>query len=144
MRQQPRPTETLTRLRVCLEAGRPPSPDLLSDAIECLSQYSDAADARSRRDALIRRAALLLPPSPAHRKATLLAREAKILARTWNVLRSREPSLPYCTPRDCLHAAGLLARLPASQRQFYRVLISQAADMSGHGVVSDEAMTIDP
>ena len=135
---------TLARLRVCLAAGRSPSPELLADTIAHLELFSDAAELRAKRDALIRRAALLLPAAPPHRKAYLLAQDAKAMTRTWHLLRSREPAAPYGTPRDCLHAAGLLARLPASQRQFYRVLISEAADMSGYGVVSDEAMTIDP
>ena len=136
--------DTLARLRVCLAAGRPPSPDLLADTIAQLAQFSDAADLRAKRDALIRRAALLLPDAPPHRKAAQLALEAKAMARTWHVLQSREPLPPYETPRECLHAAALRSRLPESQRQFYRVLQAHQADTGGHGVVSGVALTLDP
>ncbi len=116
---------TLARLRVCLAAGRAPSPALVADAIDCLEKISDAGAIRARRDALIRRAALLLPDARPHRKAFMLAQEAKAMARTWHLLQAREPDSAYGTPRDCLHAAALLSRLPESSRQFYRVIRSE-------------------
>jgi hypothetical protein len=134
--------DTLARLRVCRDAGRPLPTDLLDDAIACLERGADAAQLRARRDALLRRAALLLPPAPPHRLAAMLAAEAKAMARTWHILRAHEPAPPYCTPRACLHAAALCARLPESQRQFYRVLRSAGADTAGRGVVSGDAPTI--
>lgn len=131
--------DTLARLRVCRDAGRALPADLIDDAIVHLERIEDAAVMRARRDALIRRAALLLPPGPPYQLATMLAREARALSRTWHVLQTREPKMPYQTVRDCLHAAALRASLPASQRQFYRVLQAANADTAGHGYVSEVA-----
>ena len=114
--------DTVARLRVCQAAGLPVTDDLLSDAVECLERVTDAALLRARRDELIRRAALLLPVAGPYQQAATLAGEAKAMARTWHLLRSTPPAVPLSTPRDCLHAARLLADLPESQRQFYRLL----------------------
>lgn len=127
---------TLARLRVCRDAGLPVSHELLSDAAECLERVADADARRAQRDAMIRRAALLLPSAPVHTQAGALASEAKVMARTWHVLRSRSPDSPE-TVRACLHAAGLHAKLPASKRQFDRILREEsAADIVGRSHVS--------
>lgn len=114
--------DTLARLRVCKAAGLPVSQDLLNDAVECLERVTDAALFRAKRDELIRRAALLLPVAAPYHQAAALVGEAKAMARTWHLLRTLPPAKILTTPRDCLHAARLLAELPESQRQFYRVL----------------------
>lgn len=114
--------DTVARLRVCQAAGLPVSDELLNDAVECLERVTDAALLRAKRDELIRRAALLLPVATPYQKATALAGEAKAMDRTWHLLRSVPPAQPLSTPRECLHAARLLADLPESQRQFYRLL----------------------
>lgn len=119
-------SDTLARLRVCRASGVPVPPDLHDDAIECIARITDATIMREKRDALIRRAALLLPAGPPHKKAAALAGEAKAMARTWHHLRARQPGDALDTPRACLHAAALRAPLPASQRQFYRVLRATA------------------
>lgn len=121
-----RASETLARLRVCRAAGLPVPPDLHDAAIECLERISDATILREQRDSLIRRAALLLPPQSKHQVAAALATESRAMYRTWHVLRAREPREPLNTTRDCLHAAALRAKLPQSQRQFYRVLVERA------------------
>lgn len=137
---------TLARLRVCRDAGQAIPSDLVADAITCLEAVADAAVLRVKRDELIRRASLLMPPAPPHRLAEVLAAEAKAMARTWPILRARQPREPYQAPRDCLHAAALLAPLPSSQRQFYRVLRAGAlsADMEGSSDVSKGGHTMGP
>ncbi|TXH66599.1 MAG: hypothetical protein E6Q88_11685 [Lysobacteraceae bacterium] len=120
-----RAAETLARLRVCRDAGLPVLPELAADAIEVIEQFLYAAELRDRRDAMIRRAALLLPDPDAkpYTRAGLLLQEARAMNRTWNILRSKPPENELSTPRACLHAARLYAELPGSQRHFYRVLI---------------------
>lgn len=119
--------DTLARLRVCQAAGLPVPDDLLSDAVECLEKVTDAALLRARRDELIRRAALLLPDATPYQQAAALATEAKAMSRTWHLLCQQSPGQSLSTPRECLHAARLLAVLPTSHRQFYRLL-----QMSAH------------
>lgn len=130
--------DTVARLRVCRDAGVPVPPALRDDAIACLEDTIDAALLRTSRDDLIRRAALLLPFGTPHQKATALADEAQAMSRTWHLLRSRPPAVTFTTPRDCLHAAALRAKLPESQRQFYRVLRAACTDIARHGVVSGD------
>lgn len=114
--------EALSRLRVCRAAGVAPSAELQDEILECLEATVGGAALRRRRDALIRRAALLLPTGSEFERAGVLSREAKNLSR----MRTRSSTTSTvgepATPRECLYAASLLARLPGSQRQFYRVL----------------------
>jgi hypothetical protein len=118
--------EALSRLRVCRAAGVAPSAELQDEILECLEATVGGAALRRRRDALIRRAALLLPTGSEFERAGVLSREAKTLGR----MRSRSCTTATigepATPRECLYAASLLARLPGSQRQFYRVLTAQS------------------
>jgi hypothetical protein len=137
-----RVAETLARLRVCKAAGVPVPPDLRDEAIDCLERACDASLARQRRDELIRRAALLIPDTSAYRAAEALAAEAKVMARTWHILQARPAAEQLCTPRDCLHAAALLGRLPESARQFYRVLRAAPTDIDAHGSVSGGALNL--
>ncbi|AMU99417.1 hypothetical protein [Xanthomonas citri] len=118
----PRIADTLARVRVCRDAGLPITDELRNDIVECLEQAAGASALRRQRDMLIRRAALLLPPAGAWRQAEALADEAQQLARVWHVMRNRPAACEPATPRACLHAAGLLAALPKSQRHFHRVL----------------------
>lgn len=117
--------EALSRLRVCRAAGVAPSAELQDEILECLEATVGGAALRRRRDAFIRRAALLLPTGSEFERAGVLSREAKTLCR----MRTRGSTTATvgepATPRECLYAASLLARLPGSQRQFYRVLTAQ-------------------
>lgn len=133
---------TLARLRVCRAAGVAISPELRDEVIECLERLADASLARARRDELIRRAALLIPDASAYSRASRLAAEAKVMARTWHILQSRPAAEQLDTPRDCLHAAALLSRLPESARQFYRVLQATPTDIDGHGDVSGPGLNL--
>lgn len=121
-------SETIARLRVSVAAGLPPPPDLVADVLEFLERDEGAASRRAKRDALIRRGGMLLPPDRAYAKAARLASEAKALQRTWHILREREADTAPATVRACLHAAALHERLPQSHRQFYRVLKRRAGD----------------
>lgn len=115
-------TDTLARVRACIGAHLPASPDLMADIEQCLGEVVGAAALKGRRDMLIRRAALLLPPAEPYAQAGALAREAKALARTWGASGCRRVVDEPTTPRECLQAAAQLAGLPESQRQFHRVL----------------------
>lgn len=117
-------SETLARVRVCRDGGLPITEDLRNDIVECLEQAAGAGTLRRRRDTLIRRAAMLLAPAGAWQHAGELAREAEHLSRVWQIMRHRTAESEPTTPRACLHAAALLATLPISRRQFYRVLQS--------------------
>lgn len=115
--------DTLARLRVCRDAARQVPPDLLHDAIVTMERFVHTGMMRQRRDALIRRAALLLPEGRPYTRAGLLLHEARTMNRTWHLLRDRLPDPEPASPRACLHAAQLLAPLPQSQRHFYRVIL---------------------
>lgn len=114
--------DTLARLRVCRDAGRSAPPDLIADAVDAIEGFLRTDTLRDRRDALIRRAALLLPDGRPYTRAGLLLQESRAMNRTWHILRQSPPEPVLATPRDCLHAARLIAPLPESQRHFYRVL----------------------
>lgn len=115
-------SDTLARVRVCRTAGLPFSSELQEHIEQCLEQMVSPASLRGRRDVLIRRAALTLPAASLSQRANMLVDEAKQLGRVWHLLRNQPPEHEPATPRACLHAAALLAELPASARQFYRVL----------------------
>lgn len=121
-------SETIARLRVSVAAGMPPPPELVADVLEFLERDEGAANLRAKRDSLIRRAAMLLPPDREYAKAACLASEAKAMQRTWHLLREREAEASPATVRGCLHAAALHEDLPQSHRQFYRVLKRRADD----------------
>lgn len=121
-------SDTIARLRVSVAAGLPPPPDLVADVLEFLERDEGAASRRAKRDALIRRGGMLLPPDRAYAKAAQLAGEAKAMQRTWHLLREREAEVSPGTVRGCLHAAALHEDLPRSHRQFYRVLKRRADD----------------
>jgi hypothetical protein len=110
---------TLSRLRVCRDAGRAPDSALLADAISLLELTAGASSLRARRNEHIRRAAALLDGSRWERSLDLLNASA-MLARCWDRLRCSAPESG--TVRGELHSAALLADLPESRRQFYRVL----------------------
>lgn len=114
--------DTAARLRVCRDAGVSASPELLADALRCLETIVDDTSRRKRRNVLIRQAALLLPQTSAHARAGRLASEAKVLARMWHLPSWRQSPEQPATPREYLIAAAAVAELPASQRQFHRVL----------------------
>jgi hypothetical protein len=133
---------TLARLRVCKAAGVAISPELRDEVIVCLERVADASLARRRRDELIRRAALMIPGDSPYFRASRLAEEAKVMARTWHILQGRQASEQLHTPRDCLHAAALLCKLPKSARQFYRVLQAAATDISASGCVSGNGINL--
>ena len=111
--------ETLARLRVSRDAGRPPEPPLVAEAIRHLESVAGAAMARADRDKCIRRAAAFLDGS-AWQKANALRAESIALARAWKRLSQHTPA--RWTVQGELHAAALIDALPGSQRQFFRVL----------------------
>ena len=115
-------TETLARLRVCRAAGVAVPGDLQDDVIECLSKLVGHSQLKARRDALIRRAAMALPPAGAYRKAEALAVEARAVARGRLSLLSDFGLDQPTTPRQCLFAASQILELPSSVRQYYRVI----------------------
>ncbi|GGA70671.1 hypothetical protein GCM10011521_05950 [Arenimonas soli] len=117
-----RAEDTLARLRVCRDANRGVPADLVSDTIEIIEALVESESLRARRDALIRRAALLLPADRPYAQAARLLEEQRTMNRTWHLLRGTQPSPTPDTPRACLHAAALYAPLPRSQRHFYRIL----------------------
>lgn len=112
----------LARLRVFQDSGLPLPADLQDEIVACLEELAGSRTRRQRRDALIRRAAILLPPTGDWQRAGDLLAEAQQLARVWHLMRNRAPETEPATPRACLHAAGLVAALPKSQRQFHRIL----------------------
>ena len=114
--------DTLARLRVCRDAGRHVPPDLLCDAIVVMERFVHTGMLRQQRDALIRRASLLLPEGRPYTRAGQLLQEARTMNRTWHILKERMPDPEPASPRACLHAAQLLEPLPESQRHFYRVI----------------------
>ncbi len=114
--------DTLARLRVCRDAGRHVPPDLLQDAIVVMERFVHTGMLRQQRDALIRRASMLLPGGRPYTRAGQLLQEARTMNRTWHILKERMPDREPASPRACLHAAQLLAPLPESQRHFYRVI----------------------
>jgi hypothetical protein len=110
---------TLARLRVCRDAGHAPDSLLVADAISLLEVTAGALFLRKRRNEHIRRAAALLDGST-WKRASALFDASVTLARCWDRIRCNEPESG--TVRGELHCAALLAELPESQRQFYRVL----------------------
>lgn len=123
--------ETLARLRVCRAAGIAVPHDLQDAAIECLSKVAGHAELKARRDALIRRAAMALPPGGAYRNAEILAQEAKVIGRSRLAPLSVGTHAEPVTARQCLLAASQILELPTSVRQYYRVIQSSATDTKG-------------
>lgn len=117
--------ETLARLRVSRDAGRPPEPPLVAEAIRHLESVAGAAMARADRDKCIRRAAAFLDGS-AWQKANALRAESIALARAWKRLSQHTPA--RWTVQGELHAAALIDDLPGSQRQFFRVLTNPRSE----------------
>lgn len=117
-------SEIVARLRVCRDAGRAPSSELLGDILDFLEKQNDSALNRKKRDELIRRAALLFPAVSEYKQAENLVKEAKAMIRTWPILKIKPAPKEFNSARDYLHAAALHADLPQSHRQFYRVLTS--------------------
>ena len=115
---------TLQRLRTCQTYGKEPPPELVSDAIECLTRICSQRVARERRDRCIRQAATLAQAATLGDLASLLAREAAALSRSWAQLVHQPPPQPPFNVRDALHAARLQWPLPESPRQFRRILES--------------------
>lgn len=114
--------DALARLRVCRAAGLTIPLDLQEELLACLESQVSAGRLRQNRDALIRRAAMLLAPASDYQHAERLADEARQMMRTWSLLKTRPAEAEPTTPRACLHAASLQAPLPKSVRQYYRVL----------------------
>lgn len=114
--------DTLARLRACRSAGLSLPEDLISDIEDCLANAIDAATQRSKRDLLIRRAAVLSGEVGPYAQATALADEAKSMRRIWRNIGRTAPPIEPSSVRGYLHAAQLAAALPESVRQFYRVL----------------------
>lgn len=115
---------TLQRLRTCQTYGKEPSPELVADAIECLTRICSQRVARERRDRCIRQAATLAQAATLEDRARLLVREAAALHRSWARLVHQPPAQPPRSVRDALHAARLQWPLPESHRQFRRILES--------------------
>lgn len=111
--------DTLTRLRVLVEAGRPVPNDFARRLLNILQATADSADRRYMRDHHIRRAGLLFKGSPWER-AMALAKETSALDRAWERLHDQAPEA--MTVRGELHAAKLLHKLPGSTRQFYNII----------------------
>lgn len=118
-------SELVARLRVCRDAGRAPSSELVGDVINFLEKQNDSALNRKKRDELIRRAALLFPLVSEYKRAENLTKEAKAMMRTWLILKIKPAPKEFASVRDCLHAAALHAELPNSQRHFYRILSAE-------------------
>lgn len=112
-------TDTLTRLRVLVEARQPIPDDLARAVLNALEATTDREDRRYRRDHHIRRAALLIDGSRWTR-ASALADEATALDGAWNRIRHKSPEA--MTVRGELHAAKLLYKLPGCARQFYNII----------------------
>ena len=119
--------KTLSRLRTCRYAGLQVAPDLLDDVIFVFESVTRAQRLREERDAMIRRAALLYPDARPWELAALLSDEAKRLHRV-RAPRQQPAShdVPPASVRACLQAAQFFHPLPASHRQFYRVLTGTA------------------
>ena len=109
------------RLRDCLSRGRPVPQQLLEDCIEALGRVESRELVRERRDALIHLAADLLPPASPTSKARSLAALNAALSRAPVPSNWVAPESPT-TPRDALRTAMLIADLPASARQYLRIL----------------------
>lgn len=121
---------TLARIRVCLHAGVPASPDLLANVVECLENVVAASTRQQLRDVRIRRAALMVPGSP-YRKAQVLQAEIKALARVRHSARNEPGASSPITVQGCLREAAQVAPLPRSTRQLYRILLDPGADKDG-------------
>ena len=122
--------DTLARIRVCLRAGIPASPELLANVVECLESMAAASVRRRCCGELIRRAALMLTGSP-YRKAQVLQAEIKALARVRHSARNEPGASSPTTVQGCLQAAAQVAPLPRSTRQLYRILLDRGADKDG-------------
>lgn len=112
---------TLARLRVCYAAGLPPCRELVALTLACLQDATDVQNLRVKRDELIRVAAMLVDDGTAWQRAAALESEATRMMRVWRTLATQDPG-PAFTVRACLHQAALLAELPGSQRQYYRII----------------------
>jgi hypothetical protein len=111
--------ETLTRLRVMVEAGKPIPVDLARALLNALEAAANCEDRRARRDRHIRLAALLVDGSRWTR-ARVLAHEAAALDSAWKRVRWQTPQ--EMTVRGELHTAKLLHKLPGCVRQFYNII----------------------
>lgn len=127
-----RAATALARLRVCRAAGLPIPADLHDEVIECLAGIAGHAQLKAKRDALIRRAAMALPPAGSYRHAEILAAEAKAMTRVPRPVSGVILPMEPVTPRECLFVASLALELPSSVRQYYRVLKNGLTDTRAH------------
>lgn len=113
---------TLERLQACHRSGKPVPPQVLGDAIECLSRARSLRQARAARDRMIRMAGKLSGGPCPQACARELIRQATALERVWPRLLEQAPPDAPQTVRDALHLARWHAQLPDSERQFLRIL----------------------
>lgn len=103
--------------------------ELQDDLIDCLAKQLGHAQLKARRDTLIRRAAMALPPAPDYRQAEILAGEARALSRGRLAMLTIPAAEEPATAKQCLFAASQILELPSSVRQYYRVLRRGGADI---------------
>lgn len=115
----PHALEAIARLRVCYEAGVSPSPDVIEPILAHFAAADRAAQCRIERDAGIRAAAALLDGATWGRAQTL-RKEGALLNLQWQDVQHQPPLRG--TVRGELHRARLFAPLPASDRQYLRIL----------------------
>src|SRR6185312_13925812 len=107
--------QTLSRLRVVVEAGQSAPVDLARAALVALEATASKEDRLIERDRHIRLAAVLVDGTP-WKRAKELKREADAITRIWSRLRDKAPE--KMSVRGELHAAKLLHELPSGATQF--------------------------
>lgn len=113
----------LARLRVCQSLGKPAPPELVAQLIQALSTEVRARGLLASRNALIRRAGLLLPGSnPSTQAATLLAEARRMRPTALVTVEGDSPA----TVRECLAVAATYGKLPTSHRHYLRILLEVA------------------
>lgn len=113
----------LARLRTCQSLGRPVSPELLAQLIDGLSGEVRARGLLASRNALIRRAGLLLPDgNPSAKAAALMAEAGRLRPVALVTVQGESPA----TVRECLAVAATYGKLPTSHRHYLRILLQPA------------------
>lgn len=103
----------LARLRAHIEGRQPLPPDLASWVLDIVAANVGRAEVLARRDQHLIAAGELIGGT-VNRRATIIAGEARALARCWPRLAMRSPEPG--TPRAHIHAARLTAEIPGDRR----------------------------